>query len=196
MTNQHDAPYQLLVDHLAAAASDIKEVLVNASSIECPAKPADYTCPQMLTINKEEMKKKICEYETVIAGQMALVPETEKAQTRCGAMKVLQQNVKSDDDQTSIAENLAIVLGKDCQCHKQITSINQKTQQPEQVFLLIKSVVPTNVKYIVADGANMDLMSSQQISKEEISAMIKSCPANTNAGKTTTATAAAAAYKQ
>lgn len=171
MSHQEAAPYQLLVDHLAAA-SDIKEIFTNVSNIECPTKPTDYTCPQMLKLGKEELKKKLCEYETVLTGQFAFVPDTEKAQTQCGAMKVLKQEAKNADETSDLAEKLAVVLGKDCQ----LKSIMDGKENNDTVYMLTKTAIPSATKFILMDGSSIDLLSSQAINKEELSQLLKQCP--------------------
>lgn len=127
----------------------------------------------MLNLNKEELKKKLCDYENVLTGLINFVPDTEKSQTRCGSMKIL----KSDGKNTvaDLPEKMAIVLGKDCQ-YKSIMENVQSTNR-DQVFLLTKNNVPAGTKLIIADGANIDMLSSQAIQKEEIAALMKSCPA-------------------
>lgn len=163
------------MDHLAAAASDSKEIFTNVSSIECPPKPTDYTCPQMLNLNKEELKKKLCEYETVLTGVMSLVPCTEKAQTRCGAFKIAKQDVKNEDEMTELPEKMAVVMGKECQ----LKSILDGQINNDQVYMLVKTAIPSGTKYIVVDGANIDLLNSQSITKEELSGVMKQCPKKT-----------------
>lgn len=170
LSGHEAAPYQLLVDHLSAAASENKEIFTNVSSIECPAKPSDYTCPQMLKFSKEELKKKICDYETVLSGMISLVPDTEKAQTRCGAMKIDRQNVKNDDDITELPDKMAIVMGKDCQYD------SSKVANNDQVFMFVKTAIPSGTKFILADGTNIDLLSSQEITNDEIANLMKQCP--------------------
>lgn len=172
MNGNEAAPYQLLVDHLAAAASDIKEIFTNVSTIECPPKPSDYTCPQML--DKEELKKKICDYETVLTGEINLVPSTEKAQTRCGALKVIKQEAKNDDETTDLQEKLAIVFGKDCKL-PEVLETGNKTTNATEMHVLVKTAIPSGTKFILADGMNINLISSQVISKDEISTLLKQC---------------------
>lgn len=190
MTGHEAAPYQLLVDHLAAAASDAKETTFsNVSTIECPAKPSDYTCPKVLTnLSKEELKKKICEYDTVLTGGLNLIPDTDKAQTRCGAMKLEKVLAKSDEDAVELANKMAIVMGKDCEIQKLLASEQQagkisgasneqqQQQQLDQIHMLIKASIPTSTKFILADGANMDLLSASVISKDELASFMKQCP--------------------
>lgn len=161
----------MLVDHLASA-SESKEVFTNISSIECPPKPSDYVCPQMLTLNKEELSKKICDYETVLTGLTSFVPDTTKAQTRCGAMKLVQQDVKSEEEAVKMADKLAIVLGKDCQ----LKSVYEGQNNNDLVYMLVKTAIPSGTKFILVDGANIDMLSSSAISKEEISSLMKKCP--------------------
>lgn len=169
MSSHEAAPYQLLVDHLAAA-SEGKEVFTNVSTIECPVKPTDYTCPQMFTLNKEELKQKLCDYESVITGSISFVPETDKAQTRCGAMKVIKQDAKNDDEATDLPDKLAFVIGKDCK----INSIMNGSD--DQVYVMLKTDFPSGTKLIVADSSNIDLLSSSVVSKEELATLMKSCP--------------------
>lgn len=187
---QDSAPYQLLVDHLASA-SDSKQTFANVSTIECPSKPSDYTCPQLLNVSKDDLAKKICEYDTVLTGIISLIPDTDKAQTRCGAMKIDKPLVKSDDDATELTDKMAVVLGKDCQ----LKSISDKeANKEEQIHMLVKASLPSSTKFILADGANMDLLSGSLIKRDEIASILKQCPkvaATTTA--TTTAAAAAAA---
>lgn len=171
LSGSEAAPYQLLVDHLAAA-SDIKEILSNVSTIECPPKPSDYTCPKILT--KEELHKNICQYETVLTSELNLVPETEKAQTRCGAMKLMKQDAKNEDERIELPEKLAVVFGKDCKLPELFES---KKDGVSEFFVLIKTSVPHGTKFILADGTNIDLVSTQGISKEEISGLLKKCSA-------------------
>lgn len=159
----------MLVDHLAAGST---EVFSNVSAIECPAKPTDFTCPQMLNLNKDELKKKLCEYETVLSGVMTFVPETEKAQTRCGAFKITKQDAKNEDEVTDLPEKMAVVLGKDCQLNK----IMDGQVNNDQVYMLLKTVVSSGTKYIVIDGSNVDLLNSQAIKKEELTQLMKECP--------------------
>lgn len=172
MNGHEAAPYQLLVDHLAAAASENKEIFTNVSSIECPLKPSDYTCPQVLNLGKEELKKKLCDYETVVSGVLSLVPNTEKAQTRCGAMKIVKQDAKNEDEMTDLPEKMAVVFGKDCQ----LKPIVDGEAVSDQVYMLVKTTIPSGTKFILVDGANIDMLSSQAISKEEMAAVMKSCP--------------------
>lgn len=174
LSGHEAAPYQMLVDHLAAAASEKEVTFANVSSIECPSKPSDYTCPQVLNIkDKEELKKKLCDYETIITGMISLVPDTEKAQTRCGAMKIEKPVFKNDEDSTELTSKMAVVLGKDCQIESILEGA--KVGQP-QVHMLIKSSIPSNTKFILADGANMDLLNANLITKDEIASILKQCP--------------------
>lgn len=163
----------MLVDHLAAAASENKDVFTNVSSIECPTKPSDYTCPQLLSLTKDQLKAKICEYETVLTGSMSLLPDTEKAQTRCGAFKIVKQENKSDDEATAVQDKLAVIVGKDCQLK---TIFDNTKAGQDQVYMFIKSSIPSGTKFAVIDGTNMDLMSAQSISKEDIASLLKQCP--------------------
>lgn len=164
-----------MVDHLAAA-SDMKEIFTNVSTIECPSKPSDYYCPKMLT--KEELKKNICQYETVLTGEVNLVPDTEKAQTRCGAMRLLKQDAKNEDAHIEMPEKLAIVFGKDCKLPEVYES---KKNASSELLMLIKTSVPHGTKFILADGTNIDLVSAEGVSKEEISGLLKKCPTGTAA---------------
>lgn len=159
----------MLVDHLSASAS---ETFTNVSSIECPPQPNPYTCPQMLNLSKEELKQKLCDYENVITGIVSFVPDTEKAQTRCGAMRIIKSDGKSAV--ADLPEKMAIVLGKECQL-KTIMESQQVTK--DQVYILTKTSIPAGTKFILADGVNVDMLSAQSIQKEEISAILKSCPA-------------------
>lgn len=167
------APYALLVDHLASASSENKEVFTNVSAIECPAKPSDYACPQMLTLTKDQLKAKICDYETILTGSMSLVPDTDKAQTRCGAFKITKQDNKNEDEAAELQDKMAVIVGKDCQL-KSILSGSATGQ--DQVYMLVKSTIPSGTRFAVLDGANMDLMSAQSVSKDDISSLLKQCP--------------------
>lgn len=166
----------MLVDHFAAA-SEKEATFANVSSIECPSKPSDYVCPQILNTNKEELKKKLCDYETVLTGQVSLVPDTDKAQTRCGAMRIEKPLFKNDEDSTELTNKLAVVFGKDCQVKSIVDGA--KAGEP-QVHMLIKSMIPSSTKFILADGANMDLLNANLISKDEIASILKQCPKATN----------------
>lgn len=168
----HEAPYSLLVDHLAAAASENKGVFTNVSAIECPAKPSDYTCPQMLNLNKEQLKAKICDYETILTGSLSLLPDTDKAQTRCGSFRVIKQDNKNEDEAVKLQEKLAVIVGKQCQ----LKPIFENANGQDQVFMLIKSAPPSGTKFAVMDDDSMHLMSSQAVSKEELASMLKQCP--------------------
>lgn len=161
----------MLVDHLAAAAT---ETFTNVSGIECPPQPSAYTCPQMLNLSKEELKKKICDYENVLTGIVSLVPDTEKAQTRCGAMKIIKSDGKSAV--ADLPEKMAIVLGKNCQL-KTIMDNNAQQATKDQVYVLTKTAMPPGTKFILANGSDVDMLSSQAIPNEEISALLKQCPA-------------------
>lgn len=173
MSGHESAPYQLLVDHLAAAASENKEIFANISSIQCPAKPTDYTCPQVLSMEKEELKKKLCDYETILTGVMSLVPDSQKATTHCGAFNILKQDAKNADEVAQLSERIALVLGKDCQLK---SVLEQQQNENNPVFILVKTGVPTGTKFIVADGSNIDLLSSQSIDKDELSSLMQQCP--------------------
>lgn len=166
------APYQLLVDHLAAAASEKDVAFANVSSIECPSKPSDYTCPQILTATKEELKKKLCDYETILTGSISLVPDTDKAQTRCGAMRIEKPTFKSDEDTTELTNKMAVVFGKDCK----LKSLVEAGNEEPTVHMLIKSSIPSSTKFILADGAQMDLLSASLITRDEIASILKQCP--------------------
>lgn len=176
----HDAaPYSLLVDHLAAATDAKETTFANISTIECPSKPSDYTCPRVLTLTKEELKKKICEnYETVVSGSVALIPETEKAQTRCGTMRIAKPVFKDDEDSVELTNKMAVVFGKDCDLKSIIDkeNTNETNKSQQQFHILIKASIPSDTKFILADGANMDLVSSSIVTRDEIAAMLKQCP--------------------
>lgn len=171
----YEAPYSYssLVDHFASA-SETKETYANSTNVECPAKPSGYTCPKLLNVSKEELKSKICDYESVLNGVISFVADTDKAKTRCGSLKVNKQLVKCEEDAgyTSEGKKLAIVLGKECQ----LKSITDRSSGNDEIYMLTKNALPSGTTHIVADGANVDLMSSQAISKEEISSLLKQCP--------------------
>lgn len=199
LTGHEAAPYLILVDHLAAA-SDYKETtFANVSTIECPSKPSDYTCPKVLNgLNKEQLKAKLCEYDTILTGSATLIPDTGKAQTRCGAMKMEKPIFKNAEDQTELSNKMAVVFGRDCELksivEKEIgtgtaantttaatntsSSSNNNYTATEQLFhMLVKaSSIPSSTKFILADGANMDLLSGSVISRDEIVSIMKQCP--------------------
>lgn len=150
-----------MVDHLAAAS----ETYTNVSSIECPAKPTNYTCPKVLTLNKEELKKKICDYESVLSGSITFVPDNEKSETRCGSMKAIKQDTKPDVECPELPEKVAVVMGKDCPA---ITN--------DTIYMLLKTPMKIGTKFIIADGSEIELLNSQSITKEEIAGFIKQCP--------------------
>lgn len=164
-----------MVDHFSAA-SEKSEIFTNASSIECPTKPSDYTCPKVLELTKDELKKKICDYENVLTGVLTLVPETEKAETRCGAFKLIKQDVKSADDVIELPEKLAVVLGKECAVKKLFEASKKDGEQQDQILVLIKSAIPSGTKFMLLDGTDVDLASASIISKEEIPEIMKQCP--------------------
>lgn len=168
-----------MVDHLAAA-SDSKQAYSNVS-IECPSKPSDYTCPRVLSLNKEELKKKLCDYETIMSGSLNLIPDTEKSQTRCGGMKIDKVSVKNDEDNVDLVKQMAVVIGKDCQLkslfeNNSTTTNKNAAHQEEQFHMLVKTPIPSSTKLILADGANMDLLWASAISKDEIASILKQCP--------------------
>lgn len=171
----HDAaPYQLLVDHIAAAS----EGKLN-TSIECPPKPQDYTCPIALeSQSKEELKKKVCEYDNIIVGRVELTPEAEKATTRCGSMKVSDLQARQGGESSELPQNVAVLVGKDCPAAKLVTSVDQRQQQQQGqlVYVLVKGLVPSGTKLVVLDGASMALVPAQDLAKEDLLAMMKQCP--------------------
>jgi len=175
----------MLVDHFASATEAKETTFANISSIECPAKPSDYRCPQLLSLTKEQLSKKICEYETVLTGSASLIPDTEKAQTRCGSMNVDGTSFKNEEDIVEVYRKIAIVFGKDCQSKSILEKENamnrvgdgkQKQDSNEKFHLLIKASIPASTKFVLADGANMDLLSASVISREEIDSILKQCP--------------------
>jgi hypothetical protein len=169
----------MLVDHLAAAASD-KDYSFANTTIKCPPKPNDYTCPKVLdSKNKEEVKKQLCQYETVLTGTITLLPDNEQSDTRCGPMKIEKPAVfKSDEDNTEMTDKMAVVFGKGCQLKQLYESqTGQKLDSSEpRVHVLVKSPIPSGTKYVVVDGSNMDLMNAAFITKDEIMSAFKACP--------------------
>lgn len=160
--NIHDsAPYQLLVDHLSAAS----ETSTNVSSIECPAKPTNYTCPKVLTLTKEELTKKICDYESILSGSVTFIPDNEKSTTRCGSMKVIKHDAKQDVEVPELPEKVALVMGKECPA---VTN--------DTMYMLLKTPMQIGTKFIIADDSQIDLLNAQSITKEEIAGLIKQCP--------------------
>lgn len=157
------------------------------STIECPAKPTNYTCPKTLNLSKEELKNQICNYDSIITGTISLVPDSDKSQTRCGSLKVVKQESRGTGESGSdLPEKVAVVLAKECQVRGILdsttttvatTSTTKDATQSDTVYLLIKKTVSPGAKYLLIDGNEMDLLSSQIISKEEISGLMKQCPA-------------------
>ena len=157
--------------------------------IECPSKPTDYTCPQVLSMNKEQLKKELCKYETILSGSVSLIPDTEKAQTTCGAMKIADKPiVRSDEDASELTNKMAVVFGKECQQLKQVLGNTAGTRlqtaaaysAPEQqIHVLVKAPIPSNTKFMLVEGSAMDLLSGSAISKDELAAIMKSCPKST-----------------
>lgn len=168
----------MLVDHLAAASD--KDASYTNTTIKCPPKPSDYTCPKVLdTKNKEEFKKQLCQYDTVLTGTITLLPDNEQSDTRCGPMKVEKPALfKNEEDNTEMAEKMAVVFAKGCQL-KQLyeNQPGQKVDSSEpRVHVLFKSPMQSGTKFVVVDGSNMDLISAGLITKEEIVSALKSCP--------------------
>lgn len=172
---QEVPPY--LVDHLAAASENKESSPSNVTNLECPAKPSDYQCPQVITSDKEELKKKICEYETVLSGTIVLYPDNEKAQSHCGAFNLNKQYVKCEEDRVDLPEHLAVVIGKGCPPLKPII---ESSGTNETVHLLVKTVLQSGTKFILVDGANIDLIDSKQVSPTDIAGFIEQCPKKSN----------------
>lgn len=162
-------PYQQLVDHLAAAS----ETNATSASVVCPPKAANYVCPRLLSV--EELKKSICQYETAINAQVNLVPDNEKSQNRCGALKNIKIEARNKDLVQGIDENTAAIVGKDCDAIQKFFAKNPQ-QSVVEVLMVSKINVPSGTKFIVADGSHVDLVSAQSISIGEIGALLKQCP--------------------
>lgn len=161
-----------------AAASD-KEVTFTNTSIKCPPKPSDYTCPKVLQLkDKEEIKKELCKYETVLSGSISLLPDNEQSDTRCGPMKMDKPIFKNEDEKTELTNKMAVVFGKGCQLKQLYESqTGQKLDSSEpRVHVLVKTPIPSGTKFMVVDGQNMDLLNASLITKEEIAAAFKQCP--------------------
>lgn len=164
------APYQLLVDHLSAAATETKEIFVN-SSVECPAKPSDYVCPQILKLTKDELKAKICEYDSVLVGGLKFKQDEDKFQTRCGALDLVKHIARVEEEAPEVSQRTAVVLGKSCPGLEDIYS-----GKTEQVHMLIKTPIPSGVKFILVDGTNVSLLDSSLFKQEELVELMKQCP--------------------
>lgn len=177
------SPYQLLVDHLAAAASESTGVVAaNMTQFECPAKMADYTCPKLISLSKEELKAKICDYESIITGKLNLVKDKDTAQTNCGGFRLEKQVAKCNEDITELPEQIAVVFGKGCQ----LEPIVDASSKNETVHLLIKNTIPSGSKFMLLDGANMDLIDSKIVAQDEIAKLLEQCPKPTGEGQAKT----------
>lgn len=103
---------------------------------------------------------------------MTFVPDTDKAETHCGALKVSKQEAKAEEAVVDLPEKLAVVLGKGCN----LKSIMEASVSKDQVYVLAKKSIPAGTKLIIADGVNIDLLNSQALQKEELSSLLKQCP--------------------
>lgn len=137
----------------------------------------------MLSLTKEELKKKICEYETILTGSASMIPDSDKAQTRCGVMRIDKPLFKNDEDQVELTDKMAVVFGKDCQLKSILdtaaanaTIDKDQKQLLQQFHMLIKASIPSKTSFVLSDGANMDVVSTSVISKEEIASLLKQCP--------------------
>lgn len=158
------------VNRLATAASYSEPVF----STECPTKLSDYSCPKSLSLTKGQLAAKICEYDAVFTGLARTSLSRphpvlgRKASDRCSAIQIVERaNMDNGEARTAAQEPLAIIVGKECQL--------DKISKNDQVYVFVKGSIPSGTNFAVIDGANMDLMSAQSISKEDIASLLERC---------------------
>ena len=102
----------------------------------------------------------------------------------CGAYHGVKSEQVGAEEAAAVSERFAVHFGKDCKM-----SLAQKVGN-ETLVLLLKAPIPSATRHIMIDESNVDVLDKQDITEEELTAMVKACTVDRiKAAKTTFARA-------